>query len=95
MADQIHEIGERLRRIRDAKKMNQATFCRLVKIEQQAWNNYERGARRISLDQALKVCQFTGATLDYIYRGIEASLPYELAVALQSVEQAPAQRKTR
>jgi transcriptional regulator with XRE-family HTH domain len=55
----------------------------LVGIETQAWNNYERGLRRISIDQAIKVCQATGVSLDWVYRGLAAWLPVELATALQ------------
>ncbi|MET3252239.1 helix-turn-helix domain-containing protein [Bradyrhizobium diazoefficiens] len=93
MADEINEIGDRLRWIREARQMNQATFCRLVKIEQQAWNNYERGTRRISLDQALKVCAKTGASLDFIYRGISSALPHDLAMAIEEQQRKGARRR--
>ncbi len=83
MADEIVEIGRRLRRTREAMKLNQAMFCRLVGIQQQAWNNYERGLRRISLDQALRVCKVTGVSLDWIYRGIAAGLPVNIINGLQ------------
>ncbi|WP_315759176.1 MULTISPECIES: helix-turn-helix transcriptional regulator [unclassified Bradyrhizobium] len=83
MADEIVEIGRRLRRTREAMKLNQAMFCRLVGIQQQAWNNYERGTRRISLDQALRVCKVTGVSLDWIYRGLAAGLPVNIINGLQ------------
>jgi transcriptional regulator with XRE-family HTH domain len=86
MASDIDEIGDRLRRTREAMRLTQASWCRLVGIEQQAWNNYERGARRISIDQALKVCRATGVSLDWIYRGIAAGLPVNLATSLQEQE---------
>lgn len=81
---ELRLIGERLKRTREAMELNQATWCRLVGIETQAWNNYERGLRRISVDQAIKVCQATGVSLDWIYRGIAFGLPIELATALQA-----------
>ncbi|MGY3117676.1 DNA-binding XRE family transcriptional regulator [Bradyrhizobium sp. S3.14.4] len=93
MADQIKEIGNRLRWLREAKQLNQATFCRLVKIEQQAWNNYERGFRRISVDQALKVCAATGASLDFIYRDIRSALPAELAMQIDDQQRKEAKRR--
>jgi transcriptional regulator with XRE-family HTH domain len=89
MADPIQEIGDRLRLTRESKKLNQATWCKLVGIEQQAWNNYERGRKRISIDQALKVCRFAGVTLDWIYRGVPSgSIPLELAIEIQARERA-------
>jgi transcriptional regulator with XRE-family HTH domain len=84
--DSIQDIGDRLRLTREAKKLNQATWCRLVRIEQQAWNNYERGRKRISIDQALKVCEFTGVSLDWIYRGIRKDLPHDIFIAIQRLE---------
>ena len=71
---------------REALGKNQATWCRIVGIEQQAWNNYERGRRRISLDHALKVVQATGVGLDWIYRGIRKDLPHDIFSGLQALE---------
>jgi transcriptional regulator with XRE-family HTH domain len=67
---ELDDISDRLKQLRESTKLDQVAFCRVVGIEPQAWNNYERGFRRISLDQALKICQATGASLDWIYRGI-------------------------
>jgi transcriptional regulator with XRE-family HTH domain len=81
---QVDPIADRLRRTREAFKMNQAQWCRLVGIETQAWNNYESGRRRISIDQAIKVCQATGVTIDWIYRGLmNSSLPSSIQIELQ------------
>jgi transcriptional regulator with XRE-family HTH domain len=88
MANEIQEIGDRLRLTREAKGLNQATWCKLVGIEQQAWNNYERGRKRISIDQALKVVKFAGVTLDWIYRGEASGLPLEMAMAIRKRENA-------
>jgi transcriptional regulator with XRE-family HTH domain len=93
MADEIQEIGDRLRMTREALKRTQATWCRIVGIEQQAWNNYERGRRRISLDHALKVVKATGVSLDWIYRGIRKDLPHEIFVGLQELEKAEGGRR--
>lgn len=79
-------IAARLKWTRQAKGLNQAVWCRLAGIEPQAWNNYERGFRRISIDQALKVCRITGVTLDWIYRGIPSGVPVELATSLLHLE---------
>lgn len=84
--ESMEAIAQRLRATREAFRMTQAAFSRLVGIEPQAWNNYERGAKRIAIDQALKVCRATGVSLDWIYRGMAAQLPVNLATALQDRE---------
>lgn len=90
--ESVTAIADRLKRTRQAQRLEQAAWCRLVGIEPQAWNNYERGIRRISLDQAIKVCRATGVSLDWIYRGIASGLPVNLATALQSSERPPRKR---
>ena len=79
-------IAERLRLTREAKGLKQAAWCRLVGIGPQAWNNYERAVNRISLDQAMRICAATGVTLDWIYRGIAAGLPIEMASEIQRLD---------
>jgi len=86
MADEIQEIGDRLKATREALQKTQASWCRMVGIEQQAWNNYERGRRRISLDHALKVVKATGVGLDWIYRGIAKDLPQDIFNGLRQLE---------
>lgn len=77
-------IAERLIRTREALGLSQAQWCRLTGIAPQAWNNYEQGLNRISIDQAIKVCQATGVTTDWIYRGLmSAGLPMQLQIGLQ------------
>lgn len=85
MSRDLKAIAERLKLIRLAVHggMKQAAFARLVGIEPQALNNYETALRRISVDQAIKICAATGVSLDWIYRGITAGLPAEMATALQ------------
>ena len=95
LGEEAQVVAERLRRTREATKLNQADWCRLVGIVPQAWNNYERGRNRISIDQALKVCQATGASLDWIYRGLADGLPVNLAVALQKLQRSRARKPTR
>jgi transcriptional regulator with XRE-family HTH domain len=89
--ESVEAIGDRLKATREAFRMQQAAFSRMVGIEPQAWNNYERGAKRIAIDQALKVCRATGVSLDWIYRGMSAQLPVNLATSLVERE-APRRR---
>lgn len=82
--DSLPAISARLKLTREAMGFSQAQWCRLVGIETPAWNNYETGLRRISVDQALKVSQATGVPLDWIYRGLmSAGLPMNVQTELQ------------
>ncbi|MGC2779689.1 MAG: helix-turn-helix transcriptional regulator [Bradyrhizobium sp.] len=93
MPREVNEISDRLRLIREAKGLNQATFARLVGIEPQAINNYETGLRRISVDQAIKICAATGVSLDYIYRGLTGHLPVDIATELQRLHRQDRSRR--
>ena len=80
------DVAERLRLTRLALDLTQASIARLCGISAQAWNNNERGRDRISLEQALKLCQTTGVSLDWIFRGIMTGLPHDLAVKIQQLQ---------
>jgi len=85
--ESVAAIGERIRLTREAMRLTQAAFARLVGADPQAINNWEKARSRISLDQALKVCKATGASLDWIYRGQASSgLPVSLATEVQTLE---------
>jgi DNA-binding XRE family transcriptional regulator len=83
-------IADRLRALRVSTGLKQVEFCRLVGLSTAQWNNYERARERIAVDPALQVCERTGATMDYIYRGTVSSLPLNLALALQKIGDRPA-----
>lgn len=69
------QIGARLLELRRAYGYKAKDFASFVGIAETTWNNYERGKRRISIDEALKVASRTGAGLDWIFRGLEHTLP--------------------
>lgn len=77
--------ADRLRVTREATGLTQAQFCRATGIGQQAWNNYERGRVRISLNAAIKVCQAFGFTLDWIYRGDADGVAIRLATKMREI----------
>ena len=82
--DKPDQIGARLRLLRLALGYEQARpFCQRLEISDQAWNNYESGRRRISLDEVMKVVQKTGVSLDWVYRGLESTLPKHVADKIQ------------
>lgn len=77
--DSLEAIAARLALLRKAKGASSAAeFARRLDIGATAWNNYETATRRISLDEAMKVVRLTGASLDWIYRGLEWTLPAQL-----------------
>ena len=73
------QIGERLRITRAALGHTQGTMCRLMGSSSpgQAWENYEAGRRRISIDHALALCKHD-LTLPWIYQGNIQSLGDEM-----------------
>jgi transcriptional regulator with XRE-family HTH domain len=92
--DSAASIGARLRLVRLAygvlqgrpKEISQAEFARLCEIAAPAWNNFETGDNRISIDNALAVARRTGVGLDFIYRGERAGLPHAFAVEIERLE---------
>ena len=83
------DVAARLRSSRLALKLTQARLCIIAGIATNAWNNVENGRSRISVDAAIKLCQATGLTLEWIYRGVRVGLPVSIAEALREVEKTP------
>ena len=84
--DKPDVIAVRLNNLREALGFKQArTFCQFVRITDQAWNHYSSGRRRISLDEAMKIVTKTGVSLDWIYRGLEHTLPVHIAEKLRLI----------
>jgi transcriptional regulator with XRE-family HTH domain len=87
MVDRPEINGTRLTALRKALSPDGArAFAEWLGIAETTWNNYERGKRRISLDEAAKVVSRTGATLDWIYFGVGHALPVHLAEKLRQVD---------
>jgi len=47
-------------------------LCRLADISPQSWNNYGTADSNIGIEPAIRLCNVTGVTLDWIYRGIKS-----------------------
>ncbi|OKO67482.1 helix-turn-helix transcriptional regulator [Bradyrhizobium sp. NAS96.2] len=90
--ESTEQVALRLKRTREAMKLTQAAWCRLVGIDTPQWNNYEAGGRRITIDAALKVCKATGVGLNWIYRGMASDVPVNLATQIQAQERAARKR---
>jgi len=81
-----HHVAESLRLTREALDLTQAALCRITGISVQAWNNAETSDARIGVDNAIMLCQATGLTLDWIFRGIRAGLSGEFIEAINRLE---------
>lgn len=64
------DIGTRLRHIREHfSDLNQKEWAEKHGFNSTQYNNWEKGARRIPVDAAEKLCHAYGLTLDFIYMG--------------------------
>jgi transcriptional regulator with XRE-family HTH domain len=79
------EIGKRLRLLRESQGLIQATIADRVNVARTRWNNWEVGVGRIPVDAAAQLVQIYGVTLDWIYLGREAGMPYDLMVKIRGI----------
>lgn len=79
----LEEISKRLLLLRKALGNTQATMGALAGVTGNAWQNYEAGVRRIDLDSVFQLETTTGVPQEWIYRGIMARMPLELAEKIQ------------
>lgn len=91
------EIAKRLILLRKALGYTQDMIGRMAGVSGNAWSNYENGLRRIELDNVFQLEAATGAPQEWVYRGIMARMPLELAekILLAEREIERDQRKRR
>ena len=82
----VPAIAGRLRLTRQALRLKQAALCRQTGIAPNTYNQWEQERGRPDLDGAMKLCDAFGITLDWIYRGSMAGLPYEIAESIRDIE---------
>ncbi len=71
-----HAIGQRLAALRQAESdMNQREWAEKHGFSVTQYNNWEKGVRRITVDEAERLCDLYGLKLDFIYRGNVSGLP--------------------
>ena len=80
-------IGHRLAITRQAIGLSQVDFARKAGIAANTYNQYETGASRPSLDNAVKICDAHRLSLDWIYLGEPGGLSYALADAIRAIRQ--------
>lgn len=94
--DSKQEVAARLRRLRLAWGYDQAKpFAAWVGVEYATWNHYETANRDLSVPNALKVCQKTGASLDWLFRGLDHTLPDHVLDRLRAVPEQNVRRPHR
>ena len=77
------EIGQRLQAVRRAEStLSQKEWAEKHGFGVTQYNNWEKGVRRINVDEAEKLCTLYGLTLDFIYRGRLSGLPENIKNAL-------------
>ena len=77
------EIGARLAAIRMAfSDLKQNAWAERHGFAPTQWNNWEKGARRIPVESAERLCALYGLTLDFIYRGRRDGLSESASKAL-------------
>lgn len=76
---QLEAIAERLRASQDAMGLKAVEVCRLTGIKPNTYSQWLNAKGRPRLDEAMLLCDQFGYTLDWIYFGDPAGLPYALA----------------
>jgi transcriptional regulator with XRE-family HTH domain len=84
-------VGARISLLRQAKGWQQKTLAEMVGegLTPQKLNNYERGRDLIPVHFAARLAVLTGAGFDYIYRGMLANMPGELAEKVAKLQHSP------
>lgn len=81
-------IGRRLELTRQVVGVQQNEFCEKAKIATNTYNQYEKGKKRPSIDNALRLCKAYDLKLDWIYRGDPSGLRYATADAIKALKEA-------
>ena len=78
MSDENKEyaaIGARLATVRTGfSDLTQKEWASKHGFNETQWNNWEKGARRIPVESAERLCHLYGLTLDFVYLGKRAGL---------------------
>lgn len=86
--DLMDAVGDRLRLSRQALGLSQVEFSQRAGIAANTYNQYERGKKLPSINNAVAICDAHGLTLDWLFRDDPGNLPYKLASAIQALKDA-------
>ncbi len=80
-------IGRRLWVKRRVFGLDQIEFSKRASVDHTAYNQFEKGAQKPSIEFAMALCDAYHLTLGWIYRGDLRSLRHETAVAILALSQ--------
>jgi transcriptional regulator with XRE-family HTH domain len=85
----LHEIQDTCRRltaIRKALKLGERSdAARILGVSNTRYHNWETGVGLIPVDQAIKLKEMFGVTLDFLYAGDQSALPLRVVEAIRSL----------
>lgn len=80
---EFHDVAVRLRQIREAfSDLSQKDWAEKHGFNKTQYNNWEKGLRRIPVENAERLSDTYGLTLDFIYRGRRDGLSETASKAL-------------
>ena len=91
---QLAQIAHRLRASQEALGLKSAEVCRMTGIKPNTYSQWLGAKGRPQLDEAMRLCDTFGYTLDWIYFGDPSGLPMGLASKLGIGSAEEAQRKS-
>lgn len=62
----MKHYNDRIRDLREERKMTQQQISEVLSIRQQVYSKYELGVRSLPLEHLIKLCKFYGASADWI-----------------------------
>lgn len=86
-------VGDRIREIREAKKLTQDQLAEKASISKGFLSDVENAKRDVSSDYLLRIANALGASIDYLLRGDEVNIkpkqpvviPHELSEAAEKI----------
>ncbi len=88
--DKVH-VGRRFELLRKLYGMTQTEWAAAIGgrcSPQKIWN-YERGQDQLPVPYAARACVLTGASFDYLYRGMSAGMPSKLRRQIIQFQEQP------
>ncbi|MBQ2696679.1 MAG: helix-turn-helix transcriptional regulator [Clostridia bacterium] len=62
----MKHYNDRMRDLREAKKLTQKQISDVLGIRQQVYSKYELGVRSLPLEHLIKLCKYYNASADWI-----------------------------
>src|SRR5262249_7138551 len=84
----VSETAARIFLLRKAFGKTHAEMARIAKVTRNAWQNYEKGRRRMDIDAAMNLEDALWVPQEWIYRGVALRMPSDLAHKLEVARRA-------